>query len=73
MITIKINQYGNEATITAEGNWKGISQEVKKQIRKKENTFYSLSQAEKIKQEFDNLLNDQAESNQMILRQMMEF
>ena len=56
MITIKINQYGNEATISAEGNWRGISKEIKNQIRKKENTFYSLSQAEKIKQELEKLL-----------------
>ena len=63
MITIKVNQYGNEATIIAEGNWRGVSQEIKKQIRKKEGQFYSLAQAEKIKQELENLLNNQAESN----------
>ena len=56
MITIKINQYGNEATITAEGNYRGISQEVKKQIRRKEGQFYTLAQAEQIKQELEKLL-----------------
>jgi len=56
MITIKVNRYGNEATIIVEGNWRGVSQEIKKQIRKKENQFYSISQAKQIKQELEKLL-----------------
>lgn len=56
MINIKIYKYGNEATITAEGNWKGIPKEIKNQIRKKENQFFTIEQAEQIKKELEILL-----------------